>query len=513
MKRATSMIVSTGILFICGLSPLGCETDHAELASQDEQQRTETQMKTIIAYLDSEEYRTQTTFAEHVVNTYRAVRDRNPSAWELQTWQALHDELDLPRSAVLARVLRGAEAETSWDSCRRFVESRTAAAFQKPAPAADVVSRLMTSPRETLLAKMAEAAPTRLSTVKDSVADTPRAAVSGERYQTYFGFLHAHTGYSDGEGTPQAAYAYARDVAGLDFFAITDHGEMLDWWPWEQEWRNIKAAADSADDPGAFVALWGFEWSNPLLGHVNVLNTSDFTDALSDFWLGTVYDWIAARPAAFARFNHPGDYDDIGQEFYHMNLYPEVVDQMVGMETWNGNSSFDTYFYDGGWESDDAFIDEGNRLGWRLGALGAEDNHDENWGAKTGFATAVLATSLTRDAIISAYRARRFYATEDRDLFLDFRCQGYPMGAELTGVTRTFQISGTDTGADIFSEVRLYRNGLLVTTVPVSGDEFSVEISDDDTHPAYYYIIVKQTDDSDGNGRNDEAISSPIWID
>jgi hypothetical protein len=29
---------------------------------------------------------------------------------------------------------------------------------------------------------------------------------------------------------------------------------------------------------------------------------------------------------------------------------------------------------------------------------------------------------------------------------------------------------------------------------------------------AYYYVIVTQGDDNDGNGRNDEAISSPIWI-
>jgi hypothetical protein len=30
--------------------------------------------------------------------------------------------------------------------------------------------------------------------------------------------------------------------------------------------------------------------------------------------------------------------------------------------------------------------------------------------------------------------------------------------------------------------------------------------------PHYYYVIVRQDDDNDDNGRNDEAISSPIWI-
>lgn len=510
MKHVKSIVASISIFFF-GLCATGCETNDVVTESQGEQNTVEDRMKVVVAYLDSEEYRNQTTFDEHIVKTYQAVQERDPSAWEMQLWQAMKSEFDIPRSAVLARVLRGADAKTSWDSCRQFVTSRGIESFRKSASASDVASRLISVPRDVAFAEMALAAPKTME--KKLTADISRSAVPGEEYQTYFGFLHAHTAYSDGEGTPDEAYAYARDVAVLDFFAVTDHGEMLDWWPWEHEWRSIKEAADSADSPGSFVALWGFEWSNPLLGHINVINTADFTDALSDSWLGGVYNWIAERPAAFARFNHPGDYDSIGQEFYHMDLYPQVVDQMVGMELWNGSKSFDEYFYDSGWKSDYSFVDEGNQRGWRLGALGAEDNHDKSWGTKTDYATAVLATALTREAIVSAYRERRFYATEDRDLFMDVRCQGYPMGAVLSGVTRTFQVSSTDTGGDIFSEVRLYRNGSLINTVPVSGDDIVVDISDNHADPAYYYVIVKQNDDSDGNGRNDEAISSPIWID
>ena len=41
--------------------------------------------------------------------------------------------------------------------------------------------------------------------------------------QVFFGNLHSHTSYSDGSGTPEEAYAHARDVAHLDFLAITEH--------------------------------------------------------------------------------------------------------------------------------------------------------------------------------------------------------------------------------------------------------------------------------------------------
>jgi len=41
--------------------------------------------------------------------------------------------------------------------------------------------------------------------------------------KVFFGNLHSHTSYSDGSGTPSEAYAHARDVAKLDFMAITEH--------------------------------------------------------------------------------------------------------------------------------------------------------------------------------------------------------------------------------------------------------------------------------------------------
>ncbi len=197
-----------------------------------------------------------------------------------------------------------------------------------------------------------------------------------------------------------------------------------------------------------------------------------------------------------------------------MELYPDVAPQMVGMELWNGNDSFDIYYYAGGWFSDDSYWDEGNLQGWYLGALGAQDNHSPNWGTRNDFRTAVLAEDLTREDIIDAYRNRRFYTTEDKDLFLDLRCQGYPMGARLSGVQRVFTVEAWDESGDSFREVRLYRNGDLLETRTVSGERIQVEFTDLlRTGSDYYYVIVQQTDDNDGNGRNDEAISSPIWID
>jgi hypothetical protein len=125
----------------------------------------------------------------------------------------------------------------------------------------------------------------------------------------------------------------------------------------------------------------------------------------------------------------------------------------------------------------------------------------------------VLAKKLTRTAIIEAYRNRRFYSTEDRDLYLDFRCSGYPMGSQLNGVSRVFTVTATDRSHDTFSRIRFYRNGDLIATQSVAGSSVTATFTDDETTAAaYYYVIVTENDDNDGNGRNDEAISSAIWV-
>jgi hypothetical protein len=339
-------------------------------------------------------------------------------------------------------------------------------------------------------------------------------SVPGVQYNTYFGYLHAHSRLSDGEGDPLDAYLFAHEQGDLDFFGLTDHGELLAIWPWEHKWEQLVEAAELTYLPGTYVTFFGFEWSNPILGHINILNTQDFTSFLSDFGLSQIYNWIAARPEAFARFNHPGGYDFLHLEFFHLRLHPEAVPQLVGIETWNGSKSFDVYFYAGSWSplSKLSYWDVGNRKGWYLGALGGQDNHSPDWGIQNEFRTAVLAEGLTREQIIDAYMNRRFYATEDKDLHLDLRCQGYPMGSRLTGVPREFVVRAWDGSYDTFEEIRLYRNGRLIKSKAVSGSSIEVSFKDPRRfRPAYYYVIVRQSDDNDGNGRDDEAMSSPIW--
>ncbi|MCP3918457.1 MAG: CehA/McbA family metallohydrolase [bacterium] len=470
-------------------------------AAADVQRR----MQSLIDALDAPAYAARVTWDEHVVLCYELVHDRSPTARELHRLRRYAADLHISPSTALSFVMRGSESHPTWGQCRDLLDRVRAADFRVDAAVrADALRLAALEPAPDVESPSLEQA---------SEQPTHTGAIAHTRYETYFGYLHAHSELSDGSGSAQEAYTYARDVGGLDFFALTDHGELLAIWPWENKWDELRDAADAVDQPGAFVALWGFEWSHPLLGHVNVVGTQDYTHSLDETGLSDIYDWIASRPAAVGRFNHPGRYDDVGTEFLHLLPYPSVREQMVGIATWNKDDSFHRYYYSGGWTSAFSFWDEGNQQHWLLGALGGQDNHDADWGTRNDYRVAVLATELTREAILDAYRARRFYSTEDAGLFLDVRSFGRPMGSRLTGSSRRFDVRAFDAGGDAFEEVRLYRDGVVVETRAVAGPVVDVDFTEVHSRPAYYYVAVRQTDDEDGDGRNDEALSSPIWFD
>lgn len=481
--------------------------------------RVKDEMEPLLQYLDSDAYERSVPWEVHVVMAYQAAAGRLPSLAEYAVLEGLREHPGLKRSEVLGLAMPGDTDDERLESCKRMLTTKAAADF---VPEDDDLRAAR---------QLADATPAMVASVLDDVDNSPAEAEEprpdktkqdgpGESYNVYFGYLHAHSHLSldaDQFGTAKDAYDGAR-AAGLDFFSLSDHAEYLALWPWEHKYEELKSAAEASNVPGQFAALYGFEWSNPLLGHMSILNTTDFTHTLKNFRVRGVFDWIAARPAAFAQFNHPGDYDYLGLEFRHFAPYAKVANQMVGLETWNESFGLDDYFYDGGYETGPSFLDEANRKGWRLGALGAQDNHHSDWGESNNFRTGVQAKELTREAIIAAYRARRFYSTEDKDLLMDFRCNGFPMGAVLTDIAEpAFTVTLGDRSGDEFQQVRLYRDGVLLQSADVNGNEVTVEFEDatakGGTRGHYYYVMATQTDDNDNNERNDEALSSPIWID
>jgi hypothetical protein len=238
--------------------------------------------------------------------------------------------------------------------------------------------------------------------------------------------LHNHTRLSDGDGWAEDAFASMR-AAGLDVAAITDHAygaiepaKTID----EEGWRRIGKLADAADDPGAFVAVRGFEWSSPTLGHMNVWGGDRWVEPLPQPGMPAVialYDWLAAGEELVG-FNHPG------REPGRFGLFrydARLAERMVALEMFNRDED---YLFEGVPGAVSPLVDCLDQ-GWRVGLAGVTDEHRERWGFHDGLGrTGLWAPERSRAGVRAAMLARRMFATRERGLSIDAWLDGVPMG-------------------------------------------------------------------------------------
>ncbi len=323
-------------------------------------------------------------------------------------------------------------------------------------------------------------------------------------YNVYYGHMHNHTGYSDGEKRPEDAYKFARDNGGLDFFGLSDHVEMLS----DSEYKRTKTEANRFNEDGRFVTFYGWEWTSVNYGHVSVFNSPDRIG--SGLWLFTSFKSLVKqvnRRECIAFFNHPGSYNLLGNEFSHFTTEPS--EKFVGMELWNGNKGFSKYYYNNGYYRNDGgkgYFDEALVRGWKIGAAGSEDNHDDDWGTKNDYRMAILSKNLTRAELYAALKARRFFATLDKNLSMSFKMNGSEMGSEITD-SGNLKVSVllNDEDNERFTSVQLLKNGEVIHDWPVNQVAPSLSFTADGVYGDYFYIRCRQAD-------GDEAISSPIFI-
>jgi hypothetical protein len=342
-------------------------------------------------------------------------------------------------------------------------------------------------------------------------ANRPHPAI-GE-YNVYYGGFHNHyhiTDLSDAFGEPEQAYRYARCVAGLDFFGLSDHDVSQSGAAYNQ----VKTLADLYDADGSFAAFWGFEWSSDYYGHVTVVNTGDFTSYIhpQTQTFQQLCSWLSARNC-FAIFNHPTGIYRFKSEFDHFQ--GPVCGKFVGIELWNmyRETAFNEYYYNDGYYANDTlkgFYDEALSRGWKIGAAGGFDNHNATWGTAIDCRLAVLARRLTRQDIFDAMIARRFFSTLDKNIALSFTIAGREMGSTISsrGVLpyAPVEIRAFDGDNEVFTEVVLFdkNHNKRRTWHP---DAAAVDITDTLMVGSgdYYYVKVTQED-------GDEAISSPVWV-
>ncbi|MDK2945242.1 MAG: hypothetical protein PWQ24_1957, partial [Mesotoga sp.] len=317
--------------------------------------------------------------------------------------------------------------------------------------------------------------------------------------QVFFGNIHAHTSYSDGQGTPEEAFEHARNSGVVDIQAITDHDHDLNYPLPDGSWKldRIIEMAEKYTVEGEFIAISGFEWTLTSRGHITIYNTSEWIDR-STTDLYDIYQWIVDRKAT-AQFCHPGKkYGD----FFDFEYFPEVDLYINTIEVGNGagansnNVIKDEYF--------ERYQRALNR-GWHVGASANQDNHHKEWATANDARTAFVIDELTTEKVSEALKTRNIYATEDRDAFISFSTEGAKMGDVLYDIPEaTLKVEYSDPGERTQRAYIYSNNGVM--ELNVSGDEWAIEI--DVKNPLSYNWYFVKIDQIDGN----EIVSSPIWF-
>jgi hypothetical protein len=337
---------------------------------------------------------------------------------------------------------------------------------------------------------------------------------SGALPAIFFGDIHVHCNLSsDALGPPDEAYQYARGISGLDFAALSDHG------PSGERWEKAKAATARYNHAGDFATILGYEIGWQQYGHKNV------------YYRG------GDEPTYLGR-DEAGDPDLLWKSLgdreaitipHHTNTTAGIKDMQVQpwiqhdfslknerfqrvIELCQLRGSFEQDKIDpalrvtkGGYGSS---VQDALRRGHRMGFIGSTDNHQGRPAGGPALA-AVFTQELTRDAVWTAMRDRRCYATSGARILLDFNVNQSPMGTELrspANVPRTIHVQAIGTGP--LKQIDLIRNGQVLYTKTQPGDQAEFEFRDPEplTENVYYYARVIQED-------TEMAWSSPVWVD
>ena len=356
-------------------------------------------------------------------------------------------------------------------------------------------------------------------------------------FQRYFGQLHSHTQYSDGAGSLESALAYIKalpDSANVDFVAFTDHSNYFDSKnnpnveaalydtslvkdsdP-SHSWATYKntVAAFNAANAGKMVAIAGFEmtWSGGP-GHINTFNTpgivsrnnTTLNNKTKDAGLQAYYKLLSQKEGAnsISQFNHPGT--TFGN-FIDFGYWDAVVDtRMYMVEVGNGEGQIGAGGYYPSYEQYIMALDKG----WHVAPTNNQDNHKGRWGNANDARDVILTDDFTEAGIYSAIRSRCMYATEDKNLEIDYTVNGNMMGSIIDVPEKlNFEISFNDPDrTDSIAKVELVVNsGKVAYTWDSAADlakgSVSVELA-----PEYTYYFVRVTE-----GDGDLAVTAPVWV-
>ena len=368
------------------------------------------------------------------------------------------------------------------------------------------------------------------------VTKTWSFTVGKAQFTAYFGQLHSHTQYSDGSGTLDSALDYVANLpesANVQFVAFTDHSNYFDTTSnanpegalydmslasadSQKTWNTYKSTIDNFNATHSnIIAIGGFEmtWSGGP-GHINTFNTpgivsrnnKTLNNKTSDAGMKAYYALLSQSEGvdSISQFNHPGTTFGNFSDFSYWD--PVIDSRMYMVEVGNGEGQIGAGGYYPSYEQYIMALDKG----WHVAPTNNQDNHKGRWGNANDARDVILTDNFTEEGIYQAIRDMHMYATEDKNLLVNYSVNGQIMGSSITEVPEKLDISvsvNDPDAADSIAKVEVVVNSGKVAytwdnAAELATGELSVTL---DSGYSYYFIRVTEAD-------GDLAVTAPVWV-
>lgn len=367
-----------------------------------------------------------------------------------------------------------------------------------------------------------------------------------QEYNYYFGNLHAHSDYSDGNqeklscyDTPLESFEAAKESEHFDFLGISGHnhsrarGGVDDNITMSVErFHQGLNDASRATQEGSFVALYGLEWGLYATGHILVYGNDkliNWEEDNSEILIERnqhlkLFEAINNCNGCFAYLAHPkrDHFSDIFTMDYDTNTAKDfltIADKaVIGMAMRNGPSHEPIYDYSAEVTSNyHRRFKDLLRSGYHVGVGIDHDNHYTNFGKSSKSRLVVLAENLSQGDILDAMSNRRFYASDDWNAEVKFEINYNTMGSIVKSdkVPKLF-LDVTDEEWDKVVEIKVY-SGISgsgkdpeVIKSYTDTDTFLFESEIEKNKEYYFYLEITQEKEK-GDEEEDKIWTSPIW--
>ena len=347
----------------------------------------------------------------------------------------------------------------------------------------------------------------------------------GKKYQLFWGDLHCHSGLTgDAEGEPDEIVLYARDRAKLDVMVMQDNDEVHGRILTEGEYRMGATHSQWITEPGKFVALPGYEWTQrtSLKGvprpydsvheqtikggfpnHRTVVYPIEGGPIVRFFEVGHQFNVMADRvqkAGGILHSQHPA---------FHLSEHPAETNLEVTACWGIYIRSVPALFH--------GELDKGRHMGF----IGTSDSHRRNPGLCGGL-TGIYAEDLSPEAIHRALKEHRVFATNGSKIVIDSRADDHFSDKVVKAKEGKVDLSMKVIGTRPITSVRLMGTGGK-TLAKFQGDgskerEFQFTAGDLKAGKHWFYWAIEQEGSSkqySGNisvARGNLAWSSPHMV-